>query len=434
MKVFRGFESLSLRHYIKTVYYKICAHVAEQVDAQDLKSCVRKDVPVRFWSWAPPYFFKNCTLKIYTKNLLTKTVFNKGILSWGAYVPRYRISTSEIHNYWNGVDSTQKPAIASSGFKSVIGLDEDAITMADESFKNAWSNYYAHYDNGACIHADLKPCKYSAQNLRGLWIGSESHPYAVKPSATVLATQLGHSALSAADFQFACKAGSEILAMTLNSDIDGVLAAIGSDTAQGKPGDALELYSGCGSACFLLGPNKDCVVSCLGWYSMVTNTPDFWRTNGEKYPAHGNRFTGQEAYFKHIYEATEQVLGDLKLTVSDIDSVVFHQPNVKFPTVAAKHFGFTEQQYTVGLLSPYIGNCYAASCLLGLTSVLDTAKPNQTILVTSFGSGAGSDCFVFRTGPDFQVATGHKTTQSYIQNTIPVNYGQYLRMRDKIIL
>jgi len=72
-------------------------------------------------------------------------------------------------------------------------------------------------------------------------------------------------------------------------------------------------------------------------------------------------------------------------------------PNRKFPQKAAKKLGVTDNQLKPGLIVEEIGNSYSASLLLGLSAVLEKAKPGQSILLTSYGSGAGADTLSLRT-------------------------------------
>ena len=203
--------------------------------------------------------------------------------------------------------------------------------------------------------------------------------------------------VQAADWQFACKAGTEAMVAAIGfvgSGMANYALAIGMDTAQGRPGDALEYTAGAGGAAYLLGPAEDSLAVIDATYSYVTDTPDFWRRAYAKYPEHGQRFTGEPAYFKHITEAGQTMLDATGTTPEDYRFAVFHQPNTKFPQRVAEMLGFKKEQIATGLLVPVIGNTYAGAAIIGLTAILDMAEPGDRIFMVSFGSGAGSDAFV----------------------------------------
>lgn len=242
-----------------------------------------------------------------------------GIVGYGAYVPRFRIKATEIARVWGGTEESF--AIEE---KAVPSLDEDAITMSIEAARNALQR------------ADIDP-----QQLRAVWVGSESHPYAVKPSSTIVAEALGASgATLAGDWQFACKAGTEALQAAIalvGSEMADFALAIGMDTAQGRPHDALEYTAGAGGAAFIIGPAQDSLAALEASYSYVSDTPDFFRRPNNHYPQHGNRFTGEPAYFTHVLTATRNFLEMSGQSARDFRWAVFHQPNMKFPLQAAKN-------------------------------------------------------------------------------------------------
>jgi hydroxymethylglutaryl-CoA synthase len=275
--------------------------------------------------------------------------------------------------------------------------------------------------------------------VRAVWVGSESHPYAVKPTSTVVAEALGivpHT--QGADFEFACKAGTEamVAAMGLVGSGMAVFAlAIGMDTAQGRPGDALEYTAAAGGAAFLIGPAGESLAVIESAYSYVTDTPDFWRRAYQKYPEHGQRFTGEPAYFNHITSAAKTYLAATDTTPEDYRFAVFHQPNTKFPSRAATSLGFSQEQIQAGLLVPRIGNTYSGAAIIGLTAILDIAEPGDRILMVSFGSGAGSDAFGLRVTDkitDRQLKT--VTTEQYIARRTEIDYAEYARMRGKLVM
>ncbi|NMD32240.1 MAG: hydroxymethylglutaryl-CoA synthase, partial [Chloroflexi bacterium] len=209
--------------------------------------------------------------------------------------------------------------------------------------------------------------------------------------------------------------------------------AIGMDTAQGRPGDALEYTAASGGAAYILGPADQALATIEAAYSYVSDTPDFWRRAGQTYPSHGQRFTGEPAYFKHITEAGTRLMKELGVTAADFQYAIFHQPNTKFPQRVAGMLGFTPEQIKPGLLSPVIGNTYAGAALIGLTATLDIAQPGDRILMVSFGSGAGSDAIAFRVTDAIEERRNKAlSTADYIARRTEIDYATYVRYRGKL--
>jgi len=338
-----------------------------------------------------------------------------GIIGYGAYVPRYRLPGTEVARIWTG-------GLGGSPIKekAVAGLDEDVTTMSIEAARNALAR------------AQIDPLQ-----IRAVWVGSESHPYAVKPTSTIVAESIGASPnIQAADWEFACKAGTEAVQASIGLVGSGMVAytlSIGMDTAQGRPGDALEYTAASGGAAYIIGPAEEACAIYQGSYSFVTDTPDFWRRSGESYPSHGDRFTGEPAYFNHTLSAGEALLKMMGTTAQDYTYAVFHQPNVKFPSRAAQTLGFNNEQIAPGLLAGDIGNVYSGSCMLGLTAILDIAQPGDRIFMVSYGSGAGSDAFdLIVTEHINEIRNLAPSTRDYINRRTEIDYATYCRFRGKL--
>src|SRR5207247_10129386 len=92
-----------------------------------------------------------------------------GIGCSGEAVPRYRPAAREGARVWTG----GKGGIPNQE-KAVPGLDEDVITLSIEAARNP-----------------MKRAQIDPTELRAVWVGSESHPYAVKPTSTLVAEAIG---------------------------------------------------------------------------------------------------------------------------------------------------------------------------------------------------------------------------------------------------
>ncbi len=344
-----------------------------------------------------------------------------GIVGYGAYIPRNRIKAEEIARQWG-----REPGAIQRGLlleeKSVPGLDEDTITISVAAGRDALTR------------AGIDPSRIGA-----VYIGSESHPYAVKPSGTALIEALGIAPeVHVADFEFACKAGTEAMFVALGLVESGRVEyamGIGADTSQGAPNDALEFSASAGGAAYIFGKN-DLLAEVIETYSYTTDTPDFWRREGEFYPRHGARFTGEPAYFKHVGNATRALLKKSGLKPADFRYAVFHMPNGKFPLQIGKELGFTKEQMTTGWIVNRMGNTYSGSSPTGLAAVLDVASPGDLILITSFGSGAGSDSFALRAT---RLLPERRALAPSVRSMLDgprhyLTYGEYAKLREKIIL
>ena len=343
-----------------------------------------------------------------------------GIVGYGVYIPRYRIAVNEIATVWNEDGKSISRGI-SVNEKSVPGLDEDVITISTEAARDA------------LLRANINPSEIGA-----VYVGSESHPYAVKPSAVTVAEAIGSVPhCTCADLEFACKAGTAGIQMVLGMVAAGQIKyglAIGADTSQGRPGDALEYTAGAGGAAFIIGKGKDKVVAYNeGTYSYSSDTPDFFRREGQMFPSHGSRFTGEPSYFKHVVNAAKGMMERLDLTEKDVQWLVLHTPNGKFPMAAARMLNFPLEKLEQALVVKRIGNTYSGASMVGLTSVLDVAQPDDRILMVSYGSGAGSDAFSWVvTDKINEVRNKAPLTEDYINYKLNITYAEYAKFRGNI--
>ena len=337
-----------------------------------------------------------------------------GIVGYGVYLPKFRIRNGE-----SGVMGVNE--------RTVPFMDEDTVTFSVEAGKRA------------LIHSAL-----SSRLIRKCFVGTESPAYAVKPiMATVIQVlELGRSHdggfyVGGIDSQFACKAASDLFidaAALVNYPAFGgeYVMVIGADNSQAAPGDPLDSTVGAGGAAFILG--KSDVIATLDHYvSYTSDTPDFYRREGQRYPRHGGRFTGTPAYFKHVQNAISSILDESGMAPGDFDHIVFHSPNGVFPLRVALGMGFEREQVETGLVVTRIGNLYSGSSLAGLAAVLDTAEPGERILMASYGSGAGSDAYIFTvTEAILDKRERRVTVKEQIENPCReyIDYNTYRKMKE----
>ncbi|MBR1369658.1 hypothetical protein RJ53_09290 [Methanocalculus chunghsingensis] len=345
-----------------------------------------------------------------------------GIITYGAYIPRFRVRVEEIARVWGA-----NPAEITGGLgvfeKSVPDLDENTATIAVAAARSA-----------------LARRKINPVDIGAVYVGSESHPYAVKPTAVTVGEAIRATpVMTAADYEFACKAGTAAIQTCMGLVGSGMIRyglAVGADIAQGAPGDALEYTAAAGGAAFLIGSEKP-IAEITTTVSYTSDTPDFWRREGQPYPRHGGRFSGDPGYFKHVLGASRLLFEREGTEAADYDYAVFHQPNAKFPTRAAKMLGFSDEKTKPGLVVPKIGNTYSGASPVGLAATLDIAEPGDRIFVCSYGSGSGSDAFDIRVTDAIETEIDRSkapTVADLISEPRYLDYALYARHKGKIVM
>jgi len=342
-----------------------------------------------------------------------------GIVSYGIYVPKWRIKAEEIAKVWGHDAERYKEGLLVEE-KSVPSLDEDTTTLSVEAARNALRR-----------SPEVDP-----KEIGALYVGSESHPYAVKPTATVVAEAIDATpSLTAADTEFACKAGTAGIQACMGLVKAGYIKygmAIGADTAQSQPADALEYTAAAGAAAYIIG-EKGVIAEIEGTYSFTQDVPDFWRREGATYPEHGGRFTGEPGYYTHVVNCAKGLMERLKTSPKDYDYAVFHMPNGKFPLRAAQVLGFPKEKVTPGLVVTRIGNTYSGSSLIGLAAILDRAKDGDRILLTSYGSGAGADSFsIVVTDMIEEKRNLAPSVEYYMNRREYIDYAQYAKFKGQL--
>jgi hydroxymethylglutaryl-CoA synthase len=353
---------------------------------------------------------------------------NAGIVSYGHYVPMLRMDISVLAEQW-GLSESLERVYRLNGRKAVAvnGLDEDSVTLSIEAADRAM----AFVPDGVQVPTSVL-------------IGSESHPYAVKPSSVIVAEALGLTPnVFAADLEFACKGGTAAFLLSaglVESGAAETAVAIGADCPQSAPGSLLEASVGSGASAFVVSSGEHVIARIDATSAASTDATDFWRRDGAKFPSVVGKFSAEMGYIEHTSRVVRALLEKTDSSPEDYKYLCLHQPYQSLPLSVAKELGFKRQQIQPGIIAGKIGNTYSSACLLSLCSVLDIAEPGDRVMLVSFGSGAGSDGFVM-TVTDAITAYRAKTVEQGRPKVVEqvgtehaewLTYGQYLLTQGKL--
>lgn len=298
-----------------------------------------------------------------------------GITSHGAYVPRLRLSRTNILQAM-GWFAPALMAVA-QGERSACNWDEDALSMAVEASRD-------------CLIGVPKT------SIDGVHLGSTTLPYADRQNAGILATALNLSeVVVTADFSSSLKAGTTALLTALGMIKSGERQSVlvtAADRRETKSAHFYEMWFGDGAASLLLGTDR-VIAEFRGSHSVSYDFVDHYRGAGRKFDyMWEERWVRDEGYAKIIPEAVRGLLARCNTSIGEVTCLVYPCFFKAEHAAIAKKLGAAPDQVQENM-HEVCGETGAAHPLLMLVHALERAKPGDKIVVASFGQGCDALLF-----------------------------------------
>ena len=329
-----------------------------------------------------------------------------GIVSYGAYVPIYRLSREEISRVWGSGPG--------KGEKAVSNSDEDSITMGVAAAVD-------------CLNENDR------KSVDGLYFASTTAPYREKQSASIVAAALDlRQDIFTADFADSLNAGASALRAALDAVNGGSarkVLVIGSDCRLPPPNSAFEPLLGDGAAALLVG-NDDVIATIEGRHTISSDFLDIWRREkGDTYiRAWENRFIVEKGYALHLNDAVSNLLKKCNLTPKDITKAAYYGPDARSHSAMGRKLGFDKAQMQDPMFDT-LGNTGVAFFMMILVAALEKAGAGDLVLSASYGDGA--DALLLRITENIKAAGDRRGIERHLASKMMLpNYGRYLRFRD----
>jgi hydroxymethylglutaryl-CoA synthase len=330
-----------------------------------------------------------------------------GIVSYGAYIPWYRLSREELLRAWGG--------FAMPGERSVANYDEDSLTMAVE----------ASID---CL-ADT-----DAVTVDGLIFATTTAPYTEKQGSAIMALALDlRRDVRTADMTGSLRAGAAGISWAGDAIEAGSLSKVlvaASDCRLAGPSSMLEQMLGDGAAALLLGKD-DLIATIEGSHSVSDEFAGQWRASTDTLVrSWEDRMVLDEGYSSILPEAIAGLMNKCDLAPKDFTRLVLDLPtDVRRQGRVATQAGFDPAQLQDGAsLFMSVGGTGVASGMMGLVVALEEAKPGDRILFACYGNGA--DAVVLRVTEGMAKLGPRRGMKNHLASKkILTNYEKYLKWR-----
>jgi 3-hydroxy-3-methylglutaryl CoA synthase len=335
-----------------------------------------------------------------------RIIMSVGIVSYGAYIPRYRLSRDAISKAWG--------TVSLGGERAVANYDEDSLAMALEASSN-------------CLRA-LEICP-----INSLFLASTTLPFKEKQTSGLISTimDLGEK-VRTADFSNSLRSGTIAMLPGLDAIKSGSVEntlVTAADSRLAEPGWDLEQNFGDGAAALLLG-KSDIIATIEDFHTVSTDFTDYWRTDDDPFVRSGeSAFIQKYGYTRIMSQTIRELLTRNNLQPKDFTKAVFFAPDPRSITNLAKSLGFELKTQIQDPLFQTIGNTGSAMPLILLVAALEEAKPGDRIIFASYGDGA--DAFILQVTEEIGKISKRRGLKYYLKDkSTQLDYEKYLRFRN----
>jgi hydroxymethylglutaryl-CoA synthase len=326
----------------------------------------------------------------------------RGILGWGAYLPRRRLDRAAI--------SPVAGSGGGNGTRSVAGYDEDATTMG--------------------VAAARLALRGVSPGPRVLWFATAEPPYLDKTNATAV-----HAALrldpAVAAYDAAGSVRSVMGALRAAHDGSGPVLVVTAGLRTGLAGGPDEASGGDAAAALLIGTSEHgpVLAALLAWASVSEEFLDRWRIPGDPASRRWEERFGESRYTALGAEALDAALAQAGVAPAEVAAlVVAGSPGPRAAKAIAAKAGLPPGRLA-SRLEDRVGNPGAAQPALLLAARLEALSDGEERIVVLLNLCDGADAAVFRTTGALAGYRPARPVADQLAAGLPVGYGTYLRWR-----
>ncbi len=293
-----------------------------------------------------------------------------GILNFGAYIPRKRLSRTAIAqaHAWLAPQLLAK----ARGVRSMANWDEDSLTMGVEAAR------------------DLLGPDDDRSYVDSLAFATSTPPFADRLNAGVIATALTLTPETRThDTTSSLRAGSGALIRALDAAKAGqqkyglVIAADHRHTRAASP---QEMDFGDGAAAFAVGEGEP-IAEMLAHHSLTIDFVDHFRGADAEFDYNWEeRWIRDEGYAKIVPQLLQGLFAKAKVKPEEVDHFIMPCLFARFPAALAKRCGIKPEAMRSNLAAE-MGEAGCAHSLIMLAHALEEAKPKDKILLVQFSGG-----------------------------------------------